>query len=265
MSESPNLGDAAGLYLASLSVEKREASQREIYKFIRWFGRERPIDGLRPAEIDDYSENAARSDPGHVERLPLVRAFLSYAKKKGWSKNNLGTHLKAKKTKTRAVPAANNVVRETISVTREGYDKLNMELASLREQSQAAVEEMTRAAADKDFRENAPFHAAREKRGMIEGRIIEIEATLKAAVVIDENNKESQCVDIGRRFILCNPDKGTEMCYRLVGPREADPSGGKISSVSPIGKAVIGKKRGDTVEIHAPAGILRYQLKEIVD
>ena len=124
---------------------------------------------------------------------------------------------------------------------------------------------MTRAAADKDFRENAPLQAAREKRGMLEGRIIEIEATLKAAVVIDEENRRSKGVDIGRRFILCDPNKGTEICYRLVGPKEADPSNGKISTVSPIGKAVFGKKQGDTVEIKAPSGIRRYQLKQIVD
>jgi transcription elongation factor GreA len=265
MSAPPNLGEAAGRYLAGLPLESREASQREIYKFLRWFGRERTFDGIRPAEVDDYSENAARSDPGHVERLPLVRAFLSYAKKKGWSKTNLGTHLKAKKVKTRAVSPGSNVSRQSISVTKEGYEKLTGELVSLKEQRQDAIEEMTRAAADKDFRENAPLQAAREKRGMLEGRIIEIEATLKAAVVIDDENRGSKGVDIGRRFILCDPNKGTEICYRLVGPKEADPSNGKISTVSPIGKAVFGKKQGDTVEINAPSGIRRYQLKQIVD
>lgn len=265
MSEKiPNLGEAAGLYMASLPAEDRGLSQHEIYKFLRWFGRERTFEGLSPSEIDDYSENASRSDPGHVERLSLVRAFLGYAKKKGWSRTNLGAHLKARKIKTRASVPSRLETREMISVTREGYDKLSEELVLLREQRQETIGEVARARADKDFRENAPLHAAREKLGMIEGRIIEIEATLKAAVVIEDSMNSSHCVDIGRKFILCDPAKGTEVCYTLVGPREADPSKGRISSVSPIGKAVIGRKQGEMVEIQAPAGKILFKLKEIV-
>lgn len=266
MSEAPNLGDAAGLYLASLSVEKQGESRREIYKFLRWFGRERVFDNISPAEIDDYSENASRSDPGHVERLSLVRAFLSYARKKGWCEINLGTHLKAKKVKTRTGKTSRKDQIETVTMTREGFDKMKQELDNLKEERHVVIEEMTKAAADKDFRENAPLQAARERKGMIEGRIIEIESTLKSVTIIEEGqNNHSQTVDIGCTFILCNADKGKEICYTLVGPREADPSHGRISSVSPIGKAVMGKKQGDAVEIHAPAGKICYQLKEIKD
>lgn len=264
MSDSnPNLGEAAGLYLSSLSPEKRNEGQKEIYKFIRWFGRDRSFDSLNPSEIDNYAEQASRSDAGHAEKLALVRAFLSYAKKKKWTETSLGTHLKAKKGKPKTTPVARKETRETISVTREGYEKLQAELESLKEQRQEAIEEMTRAAADKDFRENAPLHAAREKRGMLEGRIIELEATLKASEIIDDEKQSSRGVDIGKTFVLVDPDKGTEMRYTLVGPREADPAGGRISSVSPIGKAVIGKQQGETVEIVAPAGKLRYLLETI--
>ncbi|UCD08252.1 MAG: transcription elongation factor GreA [Dehalococcoidales bacterium] len=261
---NPNLGEAASIFLASLSAEKRTASQQEVYKFNRWFGRERFFDSIKPSEIDNYSERVSRTDPGHAEKLALVRAFLSYARKKGWSEINLGTHLKAKKGKTRSTSKGRKEVIEPISVTKEGYEKLQAELASLNNQRQEAIEEMTKAAADKDFRENAPLHAAREKRGMLEGRIVELEATLKAAEIIDEENQSSEGVDIGKTFVLADPEKGIEMRYTLVGPREADPGNSRISSVSPIGKAVLGKKKGEMVEIDAPAGKLRYQLKEIV-
>jgi transcription elongation factor GreA len=260
---NPNFGEAASLFLASLPADKRPASQQEINKFIRWFGRERLFDGINASEIDNYAEQASRSDTGHAEKLALVRAFLSYAKKKGWSKTSLGTHLKAKKGKTRVANVTRQESRETISVTKEGYEKLQTELAALREQRQEAIQEMTKAAADKDFRENAPLHAAREKRSMLEGRIIEIEATLKAAVVIEEGKQSSQGVDIGKSFVLVHPEKGTEMRYTLVGPREADPVKSRISSVSPIGKAVLGKQQGDMVEIDAPAGKLKYRLKQV--
>ena len=161
MSEIPGLGDAAGLYLASLPAEKQGESQHEIYKFIRWFGRDRAFDNISPAQLDDYSDNAARSDPGHVEKLSLVRAFLSYAKKKGWTDTNLGIHLKAKKVKTKTVKTVRKDTVETISMTREGYDKMVAELETLQEERHKVTEEITRAAADKDFRENVPFHAAR--------------------------------------------------------------------------------------------------------
>jgi transcription elongation factor GreA len=261
--QNPNLGEAASIYLASLSAEKRTAMQQEIYKFNRWFGRERLFNSIKPSEIDNYAEQASRGDAGHADKLALVRAFLSYAKKKGWSEINLGTHLKAKKGNTRPAPRGRKEVIETISVTKEGYEKIQAELASLKDQRQEAIEEMTKAAADKDFRENAPLHAAREKRGMLEGRIIEIEATLKVSEIIDEENQSSGQVDIGKTFVLTDPEKGIEMRYTLVGPREADPANSRISTVSPIGKAVLGKKKGDTVEINAPAGKLKYLLKEI--
>ncbi len=258
-----NLGEAAGIFLAGLSAEKRAVSQREIYKFNRWFGRDRLFDSIKPSEIDNYAEQASRTDAGHAEKLALVRAFLSFARKKGWSETNLGTHLKAKKGKAKSVSTGRKDIVESISVTKEGYEKLQDELVSLKEQRQEAIKEMTKAAADKDFRENAPLHAAREKRGMLEGRIIELEATLKAAEIIDKNNQSSEGVDIGKTFILANLDKGVEIRYTLVGPREADPANNKISTVSPIGKAVLGKKIGEIVEINAPAGKLKYQLKEI--
>lgn len=260
---NPNLGEAASIYLANLSAKKQTTSQQEIYRFNRWFGRERLFDSIKPSEIDNYADNASRTDAGHADKLALVRAFLSYAKKKGWSEINLGTHLKAKKAKSRPASTGRKDVIESISVTKEGYEKLQTELTSLKDQRQEAIEEMTKAAADKDFRENAPLHAAREKRGMLEGRIIELESTLKAAEIVDEENQSSEGVDIGKTFVLADPDKGIEMRYTLVGPREADPANSRISSVSPIGKAVLGKKRGDMVEIDAPAGKLRYQLKEI--
>jgi transcription elongation factor GreA len=262
--QNPNLGEAASMYLAALPVEKRVVSQQEIYKFNRWFGRERLFDSIKPSEIDNYAEQASRSDAGHADKLALVRAFLSYARKKGWSQINLGTHLKAKKGKTRSTPVGRKEIVEPVAVTKEGYEKIQAELESLKDQRQEAIEEMTKAAADKDFRENAPLHAAREKRGMLEGRIIELEAILKAAEIVDEQNQSSEGVDIGKSFILADPEKGIEMRYTLVGPREADPANGRISSVSPIGKAVLGKKKGNMVEINAPAGKLKYKLKEIV-
>jgi transcription elongation factor GreA len=261
--QNPSLGEAAGLFLAGLPPEERGTAQREVYRFIRWFGRDRSFDGLNASEIANYAEQSSLSDTGYAQKLAVVRTFLSYARKKGWSKTNLAVHLKAKKVKAKTGPSSAKEPREIISLTREGYAGLEEELKELQDQRQEAIDEMRRAAADKDFRENAPLQAAREKRGMLEGRIIELEATLKSAVIIDEERKGTPGVNIGSRFILTDVDEGAEMYYILVGPGEADPAKGRISSASPIGKAVIGKKQDEIVEIAAPAGKRCFKLKQI--
>ncbi|OGO05975.1 MAG: hypothetical protein A2Z76_03245 [Chloroflexi bacterium RBG_13_56_8b] len=149
------------------------------------------------------------------------------------------------------------------SLTRQGYDELKAELAELKSRRPKIIEDIRRAAADKDFRENAPLDAAKEERGYLEGRIMELEATLRSATIIDEKQKAAPKVSMGNSIVLCDEASGEELRYTIVGPREVDPTKGKISSHSPIGKAVIGRTQGDTVEITAPAGKLRYRLLQI--
>jgi len=261
--QNPSLGEAASYFLANLPTRERGASQQEIYKFIRWFGRERPFTGITAAEVDNYAEQLSLSDTDYMRKLELIRAFLVYAKKKGWSKINLATHLKARKGKNRLRPSARQGSRSTISLSREGYAELEAELAVLQNERREAIEEIRSAAADKDFRENAPLEAARERRGQLEGRIIELEETLNSAVIMDEKQEATLKVDIGDSVILCDLESDEEVRYMLVSPREVDPTKGKISNASPIGRAVIGKKQGEMVEIKVPAGNLHYQIKRI--
>ncbi len=261
--QDPTLSEAGSLFLADLSAEERGVSQIEIYRFIRWFGRERPLSGLTAAEIDKYAEQLSLSDTEYLRKLEMVRNFLVFAKKKGWSKTNLATHLKTRKGKNRPQPSSRQDLREIISLTQEGYAELEAELFRLQEQRQEAIQEISQAAADKDFRENAPLEAARQRRGQLEGRIIEIERTLKAAVVIKEKQKDTLKADIGDSVVLFDTEHGREVRYTLVSPREVDPIRGKVSSASPIGQAVIGKEEGEVAEIEAPAGKLHYQIKRI--
>jgi len=262
ISQNPGLGEAASDFVAGLSAEESGASQQEIYRFVRWFGRERAFAGLTAAEIGNYAEHLSLSDTDYTRKLGLIRGFLVYAKKKGWSKTNLATHLKARKGKAGPRASGRNPV-ETVSLTQEGYDKLVAELEALKDARYEVIGEMRRAAADKDFRENAPLQAARERRGHIEGRIMEMETTLKAAVVIDKKQASGLRVNLGDSVILCDLDSGEELRYTLVSSSEVDPAKGKISGASPIGKAVIDKEQGETVEIAAPAGTLRYRIKQV--
>jgi transcription elongation factor GreA len=152
---------------------------------------------------------------------------------------------------------------EAIFLTQEGYTELEAELAALQSKRAGAIEEIRRAAADKDFRENVPLAAAREQRGHLEGQIMKLEETLKSALIIDEKQKDTLKVSIGDSVVLGDLDSNQEVRYMLVSPREVDPARGKISSASPIGKAIIGKDQGEIVEIAVPAGKVRYQVKQI--
>ncbi|MFC2014425.1 GreA/GreB family elongation factor [Chloroflexota bacterium] len=260
--ENPSLGEAASYFLSDLASEEVGASQQEVYKFIRWFGRERAFVKLTAAEIDNFAEHMSRSDTDYLRKMGLIRAFLVYARKKGWSKTNLAPHLKARKGKAKTDPSAGRVVTEAVSLTREGYAEMEAELATLQDDRDRAIDEIRRAAADKDFRENAPLDAAKERRGWIEGRIMELEGIMRSAV-IDEQQEAGLKVGIGDSVILCKPNSEEEISYTLVNPREVDVTKGKISGASPMGKAVMGKEQGDTVEIIAPVGKLQYRIQRI--
>ena len=260
--QSPSLGEAASRFLANLPPEERGMSQQEVYKFIRWYGGERLFAGLTAPEVANYAEQLSLSDTDYLRKLELIRAFLVYAKKEEWSKSNLATHLKAKRGKTRFRSSSKQGLPQTISLTQQGYAELEAELAALKSKRPQAIDEMRKAAADKDFRENAPLEAVREQRGHLEGRIRELEEALKSAVVIDKQEVTNK-VSIGDSIILRDLASGEELRYTLVSPTEVDLTKGKISIASPIGKAIIGRGQGEVIEVIAPAGKLRYQIKQI--
>jgi len=262
-SDSLGLGEAATRFLASLSSEERGASQQEVYRFVRWYGWERPLGGLTAPEVANYAERLSLSDTNYMKKLELIRAFLIYAKKEGWSKANLAAQLKAKKGKTLCRHSSRRGLPQTVSLTQQGYAELKTELDTLKNKRLEAIDEMRRAAADKDFRENAPLEAAREQRGHIEGRIEKLEGTLKSATIIDREQKATLKVGIGNSVTLLDLASGEELHYTIVSPREVDPTQGKISSASPIGRALIGQGQGKVVEVIAPAGKLRYQVKQV--
>jgi transcription elongation factor GreA len=262
-SQNPSLGEAAISFLSTLPPKEGEAGQQAIYGFVRWYGWERPFAELTPREVANYAAKLSSLHTSYLNNLETVRGFLTHARKQGWNKANLAAHLKPKKAKSSlSSPSRHNLPPPT-SLTRQGYDKLKAELAELKSRRPRVIEDIRRAAADKDFRENAPLDAAKEERGYLEGRIMELEATLRSATIIDEKQKAAPKVSVGNSIVLRDEASGEELRYTIVGPREVDPTRGKISSHSPIGKAVIGRTQGDTVEITAPAGKLRYRLLRI--
>ena len=241
----------------------RQTSQQEVFRFVRWYGWECPFAELTAPGIARYAEQLSLSDTDYERKLELIRAFLIYAKKEGWSKSNLVVYLKARKGRPSFRSPPRRVLPEATSLTQQGYAELKNELTALRDKRIEAIDEVRRAAADKDFRENAPLEAAREQRGQLEGRIRELEDVLKSATIIGEEQRITPGISVGDSVILRDLDSGEELYYVLVSPKEVDPTKGRISVASPIGKAIVGRSQGEVVEIVAPAGKLRYEIKQI--
>jgi transcription elongation factor GreA len=264
-SEDPNLGEAIARFMSSRSVEDRATRQPDAQRFLRWFGSERLLSQLTAAEVEDYAEGQSRSDADAARKLVTVKDFLAYAKKVGWTAANLGVNIKVRKTKASAAKRGPYQKQpEPVAMTKQGYADLEAELGQLKSQRLVLIEDIRKAAADKDFRENTPFHAAREQRSHVEGRIIEIEETLKAVVLIDDKPAVASArIEIGSTVVLQDEASGEETRYTLVSPREIDLSKGKISGVSPLGRAVMGKTEGYIAEVSAPAGKLRYRIKRV--
>jgi transcription elongation factor GreA len=240
------------------------AAQAELRRFERWIGKNKKMSGVGPLDIERYGEKQSVSDPEYAHKLEVMRKFLAYARDSGWTSGNLAVHLKAKKGgRTKASGVTRTVPADLAMLTRQGYDDIVKELAGLKAQRPGVLEEIRRAAADKDFRENAPLHAAREQLGHIDGRIEELTAIIKSATIIGDGAEDRGRVSVGQTIKLKEIASGQIMVFTIVGPKEANPAHGKISHVSPIGKAVLGKCPGDTVEVAAPAGARRYCIEEI--
>lgn len=263
MERDLSLGAAATKFLANLPSEEREIAQPEVFRFVRWYGWNRSLAEITIPELSNYAEQIAASTVEPLKKIEPVKAFLNYARKEGLIKTNLAVHLRVRKALPRSTFSPRQLSSAPVSLTPEGHAQLEAELTALREERPRIAEELRRAAADKDFRENAPLEAAREYQGQVEARIRALEAILKAATVAEEKSVSVSKTDIGNTVVLRDLATGEEVRYTLVSPSEANPAAGKISTASPIGKAVIGHEPGETIEVSAPAGVLYYRIEHI--
>jgi len=149
--------------------------------------------------------------------------------------------------------------REKIYLTKEGKEKLQIELEDLEGPQRKEIAARLKSAIEMgDLSENADYHKAKEDQGFLEGKIMEIKYTLDFAIIVEENSLGQDKVRVGCNVTVQEEDFPPET-YFLVGSREADPTENKISHVSPIGKALIDKEIGDVVDIITPGG--EYSLK----
>lgn len=155
-----------------------------------------------------------------------------------------------------------NPMDKKIYLTKEGIEDLKTELGQLNLGKRPEVlERLSQARNMGDLSENAEYAAAKEELSFIDGRIDELEEILKHVTLIDDNKSSKSVIELGSKVILHHNGKKDE--YSVVGEWEADPVDKKISHESPLGKALLGKKSGDSVEVEAPAGKILYKIVEV--
>jgi len=154
---------------------------------------------------------------------------------------------------------------ERIPVTPEGYEAIRRDLEKLkrvdRPENIRAIEE---ARSHGDLSENAEYAAAKDRQGFIEGRISDLEYKLACLEIIHPHNLPKDRAVFGSRVLLENLETGQDVEYQLVGPDESDVENGRISIVSPLGRAILGRKPGDELVVEVPGGKRAYELVEIL-
>ena len=152
---------------------------------------------------------------------------------------------------------------DVVYVTEEGLQKIKEELAYLQTEKREEISVKLEAAIKQgDLKENADYHSAKEEQGFVEGRIKDLEDALRRAEII-EDNVPADTVSLGNTVTVVEEGFDEEETYYIVGPHEADPANGRISNESPIGQALLGAKKGQTVIAQTPGGEIRFTIQSI--
>lgn len=148
-----------------------------------------------------------------------------------------------------------------IPMTPEGHARLTAELKRLKSvERPTVIKAIADAREHGDLSENAEYHAARERQGFIEGRVMELEDKLSRAEVIDINDLSGSKVTFGTKVKLVDEETDEETSYQIVGPEEADIQSGLLSIQSPLAQAILGKEAGESVEVTTPRGLRYFEI-----
>ena len=258
------LGDLLDEYLRQLPAKDRLAKGQWVTKYVEYVGRELPVGSLDSARVQSYAESQlSPQDPNVQERVQALKHWFKFLHKGGHTPQNFGTLVRVPRSKNSGAKrtVAPQGERRVIKMTSDGVAALRAELEQLERERIELVRAVAQAREDKDFRENAPLHAAREALAWNEQRRREIEAALKDALIVEEAPADESA--IGSRVTVTRLDTGESETYVLVSPHEASPRERKISVESPVGRALLGRRVGDEVAVDIPRGRIEFRIERI--
>jgi transcription elongation factor GreA len=151
-----------------------------------------------------------------------------------------------------------------IPMTSSGYARLEEELKRLKnDERPAVIKALAEAREHGDLSENAEYHAARERQSFIEGRMLELEDRLARAEIIDISQQGGSSIKFGAKVKLIDEETDEEVVYQIVGPEEAEIQRGLLSISAPLGRALIGREAGDSIEVSTPRGTRYFEVVEV--
>jgi transcription elongation factor GreA len=256
------LGKCSDQFLETVKGPARQAALAELNRFTRWYGSDRPVSTIRGHDVATYGESMGPATPETAKRAEQIRAFFVFLKQEGVLDQNLAPHLRLRKASRSGAAAQHAPQPGSVELTEDGVAALKAEHETLLDARLHVREDIRKAMLDKDFRENSPLDAAKDRQGHIEARIREIEAMLKRAVIVDRAAQTGR-VRVGCTVRVKNTVNGRIVEYNIVGPTEANAAAGKISTDSPVGKALLNRVPGDEVEISVPAGTMTFVVEEV--
>ncbi len=262
------LAEALDQYLTSLKNEQRRAQEQYIRHFVKSTGEEKVLTYLTGSRVELYAEREIKSsDPNAQERVQALKSWFQFLKKREYTGSNYGIHIRVRKVAGRSVATANRTGTRTeeppVEMTAEGIDQLKMDVGRLRDEREETVHAVEVARADGDLRENAPYHAARERLAFIDSKLKSLEETLKRAVVVERTAGDERSV-VGSTVSVTRADNGQSQKYQLVGAREADARQNRISVESPVGRQLLGRTAGETVAVELPNGSsIEYRIDDV--
>jgi transcription elongation factor GreA len=265
MAVDVTLSEAMSEYVTGVAAEHRPAVARELQRFGRWFGSDRPVRTVTRLDLERYQAQQEDNGSGNSTRLEPLKDFFTFARKRKLLDEAVATALRIKRRTNNS--SGSRVAMEgseqpTVQLTRAGLEQLQTQLERLDNVERPAAEhQLQLAAADKDFRENAPYDAAKQHLAEIYRKMSEIKTTIAAGQVVETTS--STRVGIGSTVVVADLEEDEEITYTLVGPGEIDARKGKISIQSPVGRALDLRGVGDTVEVDVPAGVVRYKILRI--
>lgn len=260
--DNPSMNEAARAFAHWLPPQKHQDSQ-EALRFARWYGNEKATGDLRPVDIEQYVETFGLHSPNASARADSLKAFLTYAHKQNMTASKLVSHVRVRRPAGSKRASAAGQEQQEVRLTSEGLATLRSELEGLVAKRPHLAEEIRHARVDGDVRENAPLEAARETQGKVEARVRELEAMIRLAVVVENDESGGDIARVGSNVVISNLTTGAQLTYQIVNAAEAR-GPGRLSYESPVGQAVVGHKVGDIVEVAAPSGVIRFKIEEVI-
>ena len=263
------LRDALSQFQKVAPAKDPAASQQMLQKFVRYFGPDRLMKSLKPIDIETFGQS---SGVDALAKLAPVKDFLKYADGAGLTVKDmdgkgLDRHLKVKRSPIRVKQSAHRNTGPTVRLSPEGHKRAVDELDTLKAESLSIADDIKKAMADKDFRENAPLDAARDKQAHTAARIRDLEETLRFAEIIQEDGGAAHAdagrSRIGSHVVVWDMLDNENLSYVLVDPKEVNSAAGRISVESPVGKALLNRRKGDIVEVKSPSGSRKYRVDEV--